>query len=231
MSKIQPKNEIPEALPLQAWTTRLANDPSAPRGSPLNTVDVQARTVEVTFSTGATVRRSRWIGWDTQVPFDEVLLVSREAVNLDRLNAGAPALDSHSFWSTSSQFGVVENPRIEKGEGRARIRFVSKGIDEAADILFEKVSEGIVRNVSVGYSIDDVEVKSPSKPGEVEQRIITRWTPQEISFVTVNADAGAQVRSQEASARYPISVRGLTPLPADLAIAAAARMRMRQGAI
>ena len=161
-------SDLPDALPMQ---TRLA---------PIESANAETRTVDVVFSTGATVRRQRWVGWDTIVPFDEVLVVSRDAVNLERLQRGAPALDSHSIWSTASQVGVVEKPIVTKGEARATIRFPSKGVDERADRMFAMVSEGIIRNVSAGYTIDEIEVKSSAKPGEVERRTITRWTPHEI---------------------------------------------------
>jgi len=216
------KAECPDGLPMQT------------RAAPVSSVDVEKRTVDVVFSTGASVRRQRWIGWDTVVPFDEILQVSRDAVNLDRLNAGAPVLDSHSAWSTSSQVGVVENARVEGGKALATLRFPAKGVDAAADRMFAMVEQRIIRNVSVGYSIDEAEVKAPSKAGEIEQRIVKRWTPMEISFVTIPADAGAQVRKLEEAARYPFQVSN-EPAAAsaeiDAALAAAARMRMRMQTI
>jgi hypothetical protein len=200
----------PLALPLQT------------RAAPVESVNAEARTVDVVFTTGAAVRRRRWVGWDSSVPFDEILTVSREAVNLDRLNAGGPALDSHSIYSTYSQVGVVEKAWIEGGKGYARIRFPSKGVDDAADRMFALVSEGIIRNISVGYTIDEVRIEQAEKAGAIEKRIVTRWTPHEISFVTVPADKGAQVRSQDDLATFPCAfVRiGISP-------AAAARCRMR----
>jgi hypothetical protein len=113
MSKNQSPTDDPRALPMQV------------REMPVSSIDVEARTVEVTFTTGATVRRRRYTGWDTSIPFDESLEVSRSAINLDRLNAGAPALDSHSAYSTFSQVGVIERAWISGAEGRALIRFPS----------------------------------------------------------------------------------------------------------
>lgn len=185
-----------------------ANDPQAlpmqTRELPVGPIDAERRTVKVTFTTGAAVKRTRWAGWDTSVPFEEILEVSRSAINLDRLNAGAPALDSHSAYSTSTQVGVVERAWIESGEGRALIRFPSEGVDENSDRMFALVSEGIIRNVSVGYAIDEVRVVEPQKTGEIEKRIITRWTPFEVSFVTIPADAGAQVRGAEGT--FPVII-------------------------
>lgn len=169
------------------------------------TVNTEARSVDVVFTTGAAVRRRRWTGWDTSVPFDEVLEVSERAVDLTRLNAGAPALDSHSVWSSHSQVGVVERAWIEGKEGKATIRFPREGLDQAADRMFGLISDGIIRNVSVGYSIERVKVVEPAAKGEVEQRIVERWTPLEVSFVTVPADPRAQVRAAD-QANYPVEI-------------------------
>ena len=185
----------PAALPMQ-----LRRAPILPA-----TVNTEARSVDVVFTTGAAVRRRRWTGWDTSVPFDEILEVSDRAVDLTRLNAGAPALDSHSVWSSHSQVGVVERAWIEGKEGKATIRFPREGLDQAADRMFGLISDGIIRNVSVGYSIERVKVVEPAANGEVEQRIVERWTPLEVSFVTVPADPRAQVRAAD-QASYPVEI-------------------------
>jgi len=185
----------PASLPMQ--TRREPITPSS--------VNPEARSVDVVFTTGAPVRRRRWTGWDTSVPFDEILEVSERAVDLSRLNAGAPALDSHSVWSSFSQVGVVERAWIEGKEGKATIRFPREGLDQAADRMFDLVSDGIIRNVSVGYSIERVKVVEPAAKGEVERRIVERWTPLEVSFVTVPADPRAQVRAAD-QASYPVEI-------------------------
>lgn len=221
MTKIIQAREFPAALPLQ---TRLA---------PISSVDAALRTVDVVFSTGAAVRRQRWSGWDTVIPFDEVLLVSADAVDMTRLNAGAPALDSHSYWSTSSQIGVIDRAWLAGGEARATIRFPSKGIDDAADRMFAMVTDGppgqgIIRNVSCGYFVQQVRVEQPQKAGDVEQRIVEKWQPYEISFVTVPADKGAQVRSGDQLQQVPVAFSGASRALPTLNTAATARMRMRQ---
>ncbi|WP_233290731.1 prohead protease/major capsid protein fusion protein [Shinella sp. PSBB067] len=185
----------PASLPMQ---TR--REPIAP-----SSVNPETRSVDVVFTTGAPVRRRRWTGWDTSVPFDEILEVSERAVDLSRLNAGAPALDSHSVWSSFSQVGVVERAWIEGKEGKATIRFPREGLDQAADRMFGLISDGIIRNVSVGYSIDRAKVVEAEKKGDVEKRIVERWTPLEVSFVTVPADPRAQVRAADQTS-YPIEI-------------------------
>jgi hypothetical protein len=188
--------KLPDALPMQTRAAMVDSD----------SIDTVARTVTLVWTAGATVRRHRWEGWDTIVPFDETLVVTPAAIDLARMNAGAPVLDSHSTWSTFSQVAVVERAWIEKGEGWATIRFPAEGIDAAADRLFGLVSERIVKNISVGYTINKLRIVEPEKKGEIEQHIVERWTPHEISFVTVPADPKAQVRGSEPTALYPLDI-------------------------
>lgn len=211
-----PKIELrsaPKTLPMQV------------RGQSLNigAINAEERTVNMVFTTGAAVRRLRYTGWDTAVPFDEILVVSEQAIDLSRMNLGAPVLDSHSRWSTYSQIAVVERAWIENGEGWTTIRFPKEGVDDAADRMFGLVSDRIIKNVSVGYSIDKIRIEEPQKKGEVEKIFVERWTPNEVSFVTVPADPGAQVRASEAS--FPLSIMSNTIV--DLR---AARMRMAEAA-
>lgn len=182
-----------DALPLQ---TRLA---------PVVSVQAEARTVELVWTTGATVRRRRWTGWDTAVDYEEILVVSRDAVDLSRLQSGAPMLDSHAQWTTRAVVGVVDRAWIDAGEGRATVRFPKPGVDEAADRLFALVADGIVRNVSVGYRIDKVRVEKPERLGEIERWFVERWTPHELSFVAIDADPGAQVRAAPDQPIFPVT--------------------------
>ena len=170
--------------------------PSFTRRAPLGTVDAAARTVEVTWTAGATVRRRRYDDdWGEAIPFDETLVVTPEAIDFSVLNAGGPVLDSHQTWSTRGQVAVVERAWIADGEGRAIIRFPRAGVDEAADRMWGMVSEGIIRNLSCGYTIQEAEVIPARSAVDVEQLRATRWTPMELSFVTIPADRAAQTRA------------------------------------
>lgn len=184
-----------DALPMQ---TRLA---------PVSSVDAEARTVGLVWTTGASVRR-RCFDWDTMrtVNYDEVLIVSDKAVDLSRLNAGAAVLDSHNAYTTQAQVAVVERAAIRDGEGVATIRFPKQGVDESADRLFALVADRIVRNISVGYSIDKVRIEKSETAGEVEKWFVERWTPYELSFVTIGADPGAQVRTEQPDRLFPFEV-------------------------
>ncbi|MBF0402266.1 MAG: hypothetical protein HQL90_16055, partial [Magnetococcales bacterium] len=103
----------------------------------------EERTVEMVWSTGASVRRT---DWRTGKPYDETLSVDTAHVDLSRLNSGAPLLNSHDASSLDSILGVVEKAWIANGEGRATVRFSSR---DGVAAIFKDVQEGILRNVSV----------------------------------------------------------------------------------
>lgn len=157
------------------------------------TLNREKRTVEVTWSTGARVLRGFWDR------FWEELSMDSKHVRLDRLNNGAPYLANHDAYDVAGQPGVVERAWLTKADdgtpvGRAVVRFVKAGVDPEADRLFEKVADGIVVNVSVGYRVHKFEKVSDAEDGIPVMRAVD-WTPNEISSVTVGADDGAGVRS------------------------------------
>ncbi len=78
-------------------------------------VDIENRTAELTWTTGAKGRR--W-SWDIGAYMEE-LEVTPEAVRLDRLNNGAPFLNTHSAWELGDVVGVVERAWLEGGGARA----------------------------------------------------------------------------------------------------------------
>lgn len=152
-----------------------------------STFDAGARTVEVVFTTGADVQRTDWWSGET---FVERLAVSAEAVDLSRLNAGAPVLDSHQSWGLSSVIGVVERAWIAGKEGRALVRFSER--EDVAPIVAD-VQAGILRNISAGYWVTEWRITEPTATTPRIKEAV-RWMPGEISFVPVPADPAAQVR-------------------------------------
>lgn len=199
--------------------------PIETRGIAVRSFDPERRTVTVEFSHGAAVRRRAWVNGRGVVEYDEILEVSERAVDLRRLKAGAPVLDSHSSYSTRAQLAVTENPRIEGDVAVSDIRFPSPGVDEDADRMASMVSEGIIKNISCGYSRDKIRIEPPKKDGEVEKWIVERWTPHEISFVTIGADPSAQVRGQAESGEvFPVIFNRATPQNDEV------KMKVTQGA-
>ena len=167
------------------------------RSASLRAVNEDDRSFEVVWTTGAQVRRYSWM---RDEEYDEELVVSPNAMRLDRLNSGAPFLNSHSSWSLRGILGVVVDGsvRIEGGEGRARIRLSER--DEVEDI-WRDIKAGIIRHVSVGYQIHKIERIAKADRTDGGNRALYRcvdWEPMEISAVSIPADAGAGVRSDGA---------------------------------
>ena len=158
------------------------------------TVDAEARTVELVWSTGATVRRRDF--W-TGKRYDEVLSLDPAHVDLSRLNAGAPFLDSHGMYDLGDVIGVVERAWLARGkdgahEGRAVVRFSAR---DEVEPVWRDVQAGIIRNVSVGYAVRAYEVVE--EEGKVPVWRAVDWQPMELSAVPVGADAGAGFRNAQ----------------------------------
>lgn len=151
-------------------------------------------TVEVVWTQGATVRRFDW--WEGK-PYDEALDVTPEAVDMTRFDAGTvQVLDGHRVYGgVSAILGIAERGWIADGEGRATVRLSQRS--EVAGIVAD-IRAGVIRAISFGYSVQQYAITPGAQRtdgGTVDLYRAVRWTPQEISFVTVPADAGAGTRS------------------------------------
>ncbi|MDB6183037.1 prohead protease/major capsid protein fusion protein [Paracoccus fistulariae] len=184
------------------------------RAGSLQAVDETARTFEVLWTTGAQVRR---YSWARDEEFDEELVVTPNAMRLERLNGGAPFLNSHASYSLRSILGVVEEGsiRIENGRAFARIRLSERG--EVEDI-WRDIRAGIIRNVSVGYRVHRFERVAKADRSDGGARALYRavdWEPLEISAVAIGADASAGIRAEPGdhiTRLHPctITMRGMT---------------------
>lgn len=162
------------------------------------TADDEARTVDVVWSTGADVKRLMYVEGRGFQPVIERLLMGADNVELSRLNDGASVLRDHKN-NIDSVVGVVENARLENGQGVATIR-----LDDADDALWQRVKSGIVRHISVGYVIHEMEIQDPEERDGPYLGVVSRWEPNEISFVAVPADPAAGVRAAEKE--YPATI-------------------------
>ena len=77
----------------------------------------------------------------------EVLSHKKEAIDLTRFNDSAPILWSHD---PQQQIGVIKRAYIEGKKLKVDMRF---GNSEKAKEVMTDVSAGVIRNVSIGYSI------------------------------------------------------------------------------
>ena len=166
------------------------------------TVDEEQRTVEAIFSTGAPVRRTDWY---TGKPYLEVLSMDPKAVRLDRLNSGAPLLDSHAAFSVSDVLGSVVPGSVvlTKGAMIGKVRFSQR---ESVQPVWQDVKDGHLRSLSIGYRIH----KFAETPGKTEDAPPTRtavdWEVFEVSMVGVPADAGAKVRGDQPADANPCQI-------------------------
>lgn len=180
------------------------------RAGTMQSVDDASRTFEVLWTTGAQVRR---YSWARDEEFDEELVVSPNAMRLDRLNAGAPFLNSHASHRLTDILGVVENGsiRIEGGSGFARIRLSER---DEVEPIWRDIKSGIIRNVSVGYRVHRFERVAKADRTDGGQRALYRavdWEPLEISAVAIGADPGAGMRAGTGPSdarRYPCTITG-----------------------
>lgn len=88
---------------------------------------------------------------------------------------------------------VPGTAKIEGGRGVATV-LLSKARGVADTV--QKILEGVIRNISVGYWLHKV-VKTEADDGSVARHDVVDWEPLEISAVPVPADAGSQIRSAE----------------------------------
>ena len=158
----------------------------------LSTVNADTRTVDVTFTTGAKVRR----GGLFSDPFVEELSLAAGHVKLDRLTSGrAPVLAAHSADSLGDVIGVVDSASLSAKGGTATLRFAKDDVD--ADRAWKKIEQGILRNVSVGYVVHRFEETGIDARSALPIRRAVDWEPYEISIVPMGADPGALIRGDQ----------------------------------
>lgn len=132
----------------------------------------------------------RW--WGT-----EILEHKDSSIDLTRLNTIGCLLFNHN---RDKVIGKVNSAWIENERGQAEVEFDT---DAESEVIFQKVKTGTLKGVSVGYVVDvweDVLANKTSTDGRFvgPVSIATRWTPFEISIVSIPADPTVGVgRSKE----------------------------------
>ena len=117
----------------------------------------------------------------------EVLDHSEGAVDLTRINEIGCLLFNHN---RDAVIGKITKAWIEGGRGMAEVEFDS---DEESERIFQKVANGTLKGVSVGYQIESWEEVAQGKQSADGKAIgpaaiARKWTPYEISIVSVPAD-------------------------------------------
>lgn len=157
-----------------------------------DSLDETSRTVELCWTTGASVRR---FDWSSYTEFNEELSLNPKHINADRMNSGAPLLNAHRSSTILDQIGVVvpNSLRFSGDKAFAKVKFSDR---EDVEPIFRDVKNGIICNVSVGYRVFKYEDVSENDDKVKTLRAID-WEPMELSLVPIGADAGAGVRSSE----------------------------------
>lgn len=155
----------------------------------IRAVEGEDRTYELSFSSEEPY--TRWFG-------TEILDHSPGAVDLNRLNSIGVLLFNHD---TDYVCGQILSAWISENRGLAKVKFDT---DEAAELIHQKVECKTLKTTSVRYTVDsweDVAANKTSADGKYTGpcSIARKWTPLEISIVSVPADPTVGVgRSFEA---------------------------------
>lgn len=132
------------------------------------------------------------ISFSSEEPYErylglEILDHSEGCVDLTRLNEIGCVLFNHK---RDVVIGKILHAEIKNGRGEAEIEFDT---DQESEKIFQKVSSGTLKGVSVGYRVgswEDVLPNHTSSDGRFKgpASIAKRWMPFEISIVSVPAD-------------------------------------------
>lgn len=133
----------------------------------------------ISFSSEEPYRR--WFGM-------EILDHAENALDLSRLNDVGVLLFNHD---TDKVMGKVIRAWVENHRGMAEVEFDT---DDDAEKIFGKVKSGTLKTTSVRYSVDsweEVVAGKTSADGRFTGpcQIARKWTPLEVSIVSVPADA------------------------------------------
>ena len=139
------------------------------------------RQAELSLSSEEPCRR--WFG-------DEILSHDAGAVDLTRLQEIGVVLFNHD---RDRVIGRVLDVRLDETTRKLRA-VIQFDEDEESERIYQKVCSGTLRGVSVGYAVDvweSVEAGAKSSNGRFTGpcEVATRWTPYELSIVSVPADA------------------------------------------
>jgi HK97 family phage major capsid protein len=122
------------------------------------------------------------------------------------MNNGAMNLYNHN---RDDYLGVIEKAWISDSKLYNTIRF---GNHQRAEEIVRSINEGIIKNVSIGYRVDEL-VLFKKSDDDLNTYKATKWTPFESSFVTVPADASVGIGRQyfDLSSEITGEIKEFTP--------------------
>lgn len=134
-------------------------------------------TIRLSISSDEPYKRYDW--WNGE-EYWEVLDHTGGGADLTRIVAGTALLYNHD---RDVQLGKIQSPELS--DGKCFVKATLSAADDIKDFR-TRITEGILKDCSVGYEIDD----QGEEIGEKEGLPIYRfgWTPFEASMVTIPAD-------------------------------------------
>jgi len=144
----------------------------------IRAIEGQDRTFELSFSSEEPY--TRWWGV-------EILDHSDGALDLTRLNEIGVLLFNHD---RDVVIGKILSASVQENRGIATVQFDT---DEESEKIYQKVQNGTLKGVSVGYMVDSWEEVAAGKQSADGKytgpcEVARKWTPFEISIVSVPAD-------------------------------------------
>jgi len=132
---------------------------------------------------------------------EEILDHSPESINLSRFEAYANVLWNHN---SDCPIGVIERAWVQERKLRVGVRFSKNSI---AQEKLQDIKDGILRNVSIGYVVNELRCETMRDDGMDTYRAMS-WTPMEVSIVTVPADYRVGIGRSESEESYPVTIKG-----------------------
>lgn len=172
-------------------------------GMAIREINEDERRVRVSFSSEQPV--NRWYG-------QEILCHDAGCMDLTRLTEIGVSLWNHN---RDKVIGRIENPVCNDSEKRAYCDIVFDD-DEESEKIYQKVRNGTLKGVSVGYRVDaweEVRVGGVSSNGRFSGpcEVAVKWSPYEVSIVSVPADDSVGVdRTLEDTTEYSVENRSIT---------------------
>lgn len=153
-------------------------------------VEPVAELLRLTISASSETPYLRQSWWDD--PWVEVLGHKKGECDLSRFDTGAGVLLANHDRSTAvgdtplAAIGAIEAARLIGGQLEVDIVISRR---EALADLRQDIADNLVRNVSIGYLINERVLVRQGKDGEADEYRVTNWLPFEVSLVDIPADA------------------------------------------
>ena len=134
--------------------------------------------------------------WMEGEHYEEVLDIS--GANSERLTTFFKDHDR----SVDSAIGRIDNVRVDNSELVANVTF---GTDEGSQTIADKYRNGILTDVSIGYSINNYTVAE--REGQPDLVTVTDFTIFEVSAVGIGFDSGANKREKDIKLKGETSMK------------------------